>query len=716
MGSRPTAMRDATTRLRQLWRLAALFRVAGLPVFAGLIVVDLCLALLPTGTGLMTGALVSRLVSHPSDGHALTLLTLALGVLIFASQAFEFLHSALRVVGAQRVNAHQRLSLGDLATRSDGIAGLEDPTVQDDLALAVTKGLPNWVAYTVGTGAAGQITITTRTVGACAAAAVLAFYSWPLALCMLAVSLYVRSSTRRQWMKQHAVVRSWAPEMRQEDYFIQVAAAPWAAKELRVFGLADWAIRRYRAVTGDRVDGTAVVRRRLLLRLRWHFVLLIIATGAGLAQLAVAAATGHISTSQLAVFLGAFWGVLAVSRWDTEAYDVEFAGMPALQAADRLAERLAERPTTPLPAEHPTAPRPAERSTTPRLADHPTAPRPTERPTTPQDTPDPPATAQSEPAPPPLVRFEAVDFRYEGTARSTLRGLDLEIRPGELLALVGVNGAGKTTLTKLLAGLYQPTAGAVTADGVPLAAMDPARWRRRITVVFQEFTRYEMSLRDNVVHGAPEFPEPERLLEDVALQAGITDLVERAPAGWDTPLARGYTNGIDLSGGQWQRVALARALYAVACGARLLVLDEPTAHLDVRAELDVFTRVMRHARGASVLLISHRLSTVRRADRIAVLDGGRVVETGTHDELLALDGPYAEMFRIQAARFADVDVDARPDAADHKSDHDHDRADHDHDRDSTGHDRDSHSTDSTDNGDRDSDSHSSDRDSEVTAP
>ncbi|MEU2061993.1 ABC transporter ATP-binding protein [Streptomyces sp. NPDC013455] len=668
---RPQAVRDAVTRLRDLWRLTGLLRAAGLPAFAALTVVDLSLALLPTATGLMTGALVSRLVSAPDDGHALTLATLALGALIFASQAFEFLHSALRVVAAQRVNAHQRLRLGDLATRSDGIARLEEPAVQDDLALGVMKGLPSWVFYTVGTGAAGQLTITTRTVGACAAAGVLAFFSWPLALGMLAVSLFVRASTRRQWMKQHAVVRGWAPGMRREEYFTQVAAAPWAAKELRVFGLADWAIGRYREVTGDRVHGTASVRRELLLRLRWHFVLLAVATGAGLAQLGWSAATGRITPGQLAVHLGAFWGVLAVSRWDTEAYDVEFAGLPALHAADRLADRLAGPPTARDGAPEPPAPEPPAPASpapaSPAPASHARASEPPARaPETPVPVPEPRGPVPREAAgPPPLVRFEAVDFRYDGSERRVLKGLDLEIRPGELLALVGVNGAGKTTLTKLLAGLYQPTAGAVTVDGVPLATMDPAAWRRRITVVFQEFTRYEMSLRDNVVLGAPGHPAPERLLEDIARQAGITDLVERAPSGWDTPLARGYTDGIDLSGGQWQRVALARALYAVACGARLLVLDEPTAHLDVRAELDVFSRVMTHAEEASVLLISHRLSTVRRADRIAVLDGGRVTETGTHDELMARGGQYAGMFRLQAARFTADD--ARPGPSDRTS-------------------------------------------------
>ncbi|MGP3999537.1 ATP-binding cassette domain-containing protein [Streptomyces sp. 8N706] len=235
-----------------------------------------------------------------------------------------------------------------------------------------------------------------------------------------------------------------------------------------------------------------------------------------------------------------------------------------------------------------------------------------------------------------------------------LSGLDLEIAPGEMIALVGVNGAGKTTLTKLLTGLYQPTGGRITVDGTPLRDLASRAWRDRITVVFQDFVQYELSLRDNVVLGAPNREADEALLADVARQAGITDLVTGTCRGWDTPLSRVFSGGTDLSGGQWQRVALARALYAAACGARLLVLDEPTAHLDVRAEIDVFSRVAAQAGEAGVVLISHRLSAVRKADRIVFLDGGVVTESGSHDELIALGGSYARMYALQADRFAEA--------------------------------------------------------------
>jgi ATP-binding cassette subfamily B protein len=225
------------------------------------------------------------------------------------------------------------------------------------------------------------------------------------------------------------------------------------------------------------------------------------------------------------------------------------------------------------------------------------------------------------------------------------------MRPGELLAIVGVNGAGKSTLIKLLAGLYEPTSGRVTADGVDIADLGPTAWRTRLAVVFQDFVRYHLSAADNVSLGNAAAEMSRGAVVAAARDAGLDKVVDGLPNGWDTPLARARTGGVDLSGGQWQQVALARALYAVRTGARVLVLDEPTAHLDVRTERDVFARLTAHRGDASVVLISHRLSTVRQADRIALIGDGRVAEAGTHDELMAARGPYATMFAIQAQRF-----------------------------------------------------------------
>jgi ABC-type multidrug transport system fused ATPase/permease subunit len=225
-----------------------------------------------------------------------------------------------------------------------------------------------------------------------------------------------------------------------------------------------------------------------------------------------------------------------------------------------------------------------------------------------------------------------------------LEGFDLVVPAGTSLAIVGANGAGKTTLAKLLCRLYDPQAGAIEVDGVELRALDVDSWRSRVAAVFQDFVRFERPLRDNVAPaGAP----------DEAVRAALEEAGASGLAGVDTVLARGYEGGTDLSGGQWQRVALARALCAVRLGARLVLLDEPTAHLDVRGEAEIFDRILAATRKLTTILISHRFSTVRHADRICVIEHGRVAELGTHDELIALGGRYRTMFDLQAGRYAD---------------------------------------------------------------
>jgi len=206
------------------------------------------------------------------------------------------------------------------------------------------------------------------------------------------------------------------------------------------------------------------------------------------------------------------------------------------------------------------------------------------------------------------------------------------------LAIVGDNGAGKTTLVKLLARLYDPGEGRITVDGRDLRTLDPLAWRQRLAAVFQDFVHYELSAADNIGFGAPQRLHDTEALRRAATRAGALDLIERLPSGWATVLSPGYAGGVDLSGGQWQRIALARALFAVEAGAGVLILDEPTAALDVRAEAELFDRFLSLTQGLTAIIVSHRFSTVRRADRIAVLAEGRIVEQGTHAELLALGG------------------------------------------------------------------------------
>jgi ATP-binding cassette, subfamily B, bacterial len=242
------------------------------------------------------------------------------------------------------------------------------------------------------------------------------------------------------------------------------------------------------------------------------------------------------------------------------------------------------------------------------------------------------------------IRFRNVTFAYPPASEPVLAGFDLTIPAGSSLAIVGQNGAGKTTLAKLLCRLYDPQQGAIEVDGIDLRALDIESWRSRVTAVFQDFIRFELPLRDNVAPaGAP----------DDAIQSSLAAAGAEGLAALDTVLARGYPGGTELSGGQWQRIALARALCAVRLGAGLVLLDEPTAQLDVRGEAEIFDRILAATRHATTILISHRFSTVRHADRICVLEHGKVVELGTHEELMAAGGRYRTMFDLQASRFGE---------------------------------------------------------------
>ena len=587
---------------RERLRILRLLRAAGWWVLAGLVLVQAVATVLPSLGALVTGVLVHA-VGQP-HGRGMWQFAWPLGGIaatLLLGQVVESFQPALSFVAARRIDGDLRGTVRRLALGPAGIDHLERPEVQDDLIRASDTG--EWRTRTPGTAAVGQLWVMFRFAGAVLAAGVVARFSVPLAALVFVATFVARSVVRRNWLHIEDIINDSATQRRRAEYWAELASGPTVAKEVRLFGLGGWVVEGFRRSVLDWYRPLWTARRRAL---RHHVAVTAVLLGsafAALGWLAAAAARGDLSAGSLTTYALSVLAVYTMGSAGWEVYDIEY-GLHTLRALDRL------------------------RRTAPAVA--------------PQSTVD--------AAGPPHIWLDRVGFRYPGADRAVLEGFTLQIRPGEVTALVGVNGAGKTTLIKLLTGLYQPTAGRVVVDGVPLGPEDVEAWRRRVTVVFQDFNRYELTARENVLLGRGGVAG-DLDLDRLAAHAGAEDVIAGLPEGWDTVLSREYPGGVDLSGGQWQKIAIARALAGAAAGG-LLVLDEPTANLDVQAELDFYDRVVAEAAGCTVLLISHRLSTVRRADRIALLADGAVREYGSHDELMAADGAYAEMFRLQAARFA----------------------------------------------------------------
>jgi ATP-binding cassette subfamily B protein len=566
----------------------------------------------PAALALTTGWLVSSLMKGPESIADVAPALAVFAVVLALQQVGHVVHNTAGLVVAQQIDRRTRSRVREVALTPPGIAHLEEPTFQDDALRVTDLGIRSRVR-SPGTASAGQVVLVFRLVAALAAAVVVARFSVLLAVTLLALSLLMRAIVRTQWLALAAFQDGLAAEQRQVGYWTDLVIGEPAAKEMRLFHLGGW-------LTGRRTAAERSFRDRLwsqknIVYGRQVSTAVLAACSAAAALLApgLAVVNGTLGVDGLAATIAAAWGVFAISAMGHEAFDIEY-GIGAVHALDRLTARPDAKPA------------PAHRS------DH---------------------DSVSAPSGPPLIEFDGVGFGYPTSHTPVLDGVDLRIRPGEVVAIVGVNGAGKTTMTKLLGGLYQPTRGQIRIAGADLAIMDMAQWRRRVTILFQDFVHYPLTVAENVTASAADQPATNATLTEALRRADALDLLQHLPDGMDTQLTRLRTGGVDLSGGQWQRIALARVLYAVQHGRNIVVLDEPTAHLDVRSEAEFFDRVVGAVPQATVVLISHRLSTIRRADRIVLLNGGTITESGTHDELLGLDGEYARLFRLQAARFTD---------------------------------------------------------------
>lgn len=589
----------------ELWRASARYTTA----WWGLLVVRACL---PALVSIAFGWLVSSI----ADQNPLTGPLVLVGVTFTAIVTLLPLHQMVSMNLGSLMANHLYSRLMAIGLEPAGIAHLERSEFGNDLTAARDfdqgiMGPPLAISMDFITG--GLLDLLVGVV----AGLVLFGYSWWAPPVLITA-----------WMSTHWLLREsgvWKDRntdevrtaQRHADYAYRLAVDAAPSKELRFFGLGGW-------VTGRFVD----TRRKLYelqyeatkLREKSMITCLAIVGAANLAvflALARSARNGELSTGRIVVFVQAAIGVATIAfgglNWALDGASAPVAALARLETAMTRAGSLAsatERSVSGVASE----------SGSPGMADS-----------------------------GPEIVLQNITFAYETeNGRKVFDGFSLRIPAGTSMAIVGSNGAGKTTLAKLVCRLYDPVSGSIEIGGVPLPEIPVTAWRKRVAAVFQDFIRFELPLRANV---AP-LGAPDDVIVGALLDAGGSEL-----AGGDlgTVLSKGYPGGTDLSGGQWQRVALARALCAVRQGARVVLLDEPTAQLDVRGESEIFERVLAATRGCTTILISHRFSTVRLADAICVLENGKVAELGSHDELMTLGGRYHAMFELQASRFNEVD-------------------------------------------------------------
>lgn len=588
----------------QLGMAIRAFYQASPPLTLAVLVVATVFGLLQPAFVVATGVLVQAAATQAD----LVLPLALLGGIFILSRVLGPIRDELGAVLWRRVDQ----SMGDRIMRAmsgdPSLRQVEDPHVQD----IVTQVEGAVTGISVGQ-AAQQLPFmwSQRTFGILSLAIVARTYWWA-ALLLAVVHILGFSVARWHWNEVTLVILDRTDQLRRSFYLRGLALSSRVAKETRVFGLARWLVERYRQSTiGVLEDVWANRKEGWLLG---AFISLLLA-GTEAVTIWIVASDSLAGRVSLGTAVAVVQAVFAAGFLSTY-FDPDWAITQAATTVEKVRhlEDALNTGATELPGHR-----------------------------------DPTGMPQNE------IRFEHVAFTYPGSSHAVFEDFNLTIHSGTSLAIVGENGAGKTTLVKLLSRLYEPTAGRITVDGIDLRELESAAWHKRIAAVFQDFTQFELTAQDNVAFGALHAAKDQESVERAARQAGAMDIIQRLPQGWTTPLSRALSHGSQISGGEWQRLALARALFAVQSGAGILILDEPTASLDVRGEAEVYQRFLELTTGVTTIVISHRFSTVRRADRIVVVEHGRLIEDGNHDDLVGQPGGrYAEMFTLQAERFIAV--------------------------------------------------------------